>query len=245
MAAVEPNVRAIVRANRAFLGRAVRFLAASGIRQFLDIGSGIPTAGNVHEIAQQAAPGARVAYADIDRVQSGCSHALAGTRTASSCAGLDRWRVSDIRRDRVPFGSYRGRHQVPTRQSEPGSSRSRLPPISDHEQWPGPRPRSRQTRQDPALVVPASVDGSPQSGRCSQQFPRQDKPCLRHDPVSLPVTSRPRDHPTACVQKVLLELGGYEPPQSLFSQIRSTFLFRSTAQEPSSHEKTGHRTLDR
>jgi hypothetical protein len=56
MAAIEPNVRAITRANRAFLGRAVRFLAANGIRQFLDIGSGIPTQANVHEVAQQAAP---------------------------------------------------------------------------------------------------------------------------------------------------------------------------------------------
>ena len=66
IAAVEPNIRAMARANRAFLGRAVRFLAASGIRQFLDIGSGIPTERNVHEVAQQAAPGARVVYADID-----------------------------------------------------------------------------------------------------------------------------------------------------------------------------------
>jgi hypothetical protein len=46
----------------------VRFLAAVGIRQFLDIGSGIPTQGNVHEVAQQADPAARVAYADIDPV---------------------------------------------------------------------------------------------------------------------------------------------------------------------------------
>ena len=66
--AVEPNARGIGRANRAFLGRAVRFLAASGIRQFLDIGSGIPTEGNVHEVAEQAAPGSRVVYADIDPV---------------------------------------------------------------------------------------------------------------------------------------------------------------------------------
>ena len=56
IAAVEPNVRAFAQANRAFLGRAVRFLAAAGIRQFLDIGSGIPTEGNVHEVAQQADP---------------------------------------------------------------------------------------------------------------------------------------------------------------------------------------------
>jgi hypothetical protein len=69
MIAVEPNARAIARANRAFLGRAVRFLAAeAGIRQFLDIGSGIPTQNNVHQVAQEAAPGARVVYADADDV---------------------------------------------------------------------------------------------------------------------------------------------------------------------------------
>ena len=73
--AVEPNTRPAVRANRAFLGRAVRFLAAQGIHQFLDIGSGIPTEGNVHEIAQQAALGARVAYVDVDPVA--VAHALA------------------------------------------------------------------------------------------------------------------------------------------------------------------------
>src|SRR5262249_34155673 len=51
MEAVFPEVRAAGRANRAFLHRAVRFLVEAGIRQFLDIGSGIPTVGNVHEIA--------------------------------------------------------------------------------------------------------------------------------------------------------------------------------------------------
>ena len=62
-----PEIPAIARANRAFLGRAVRYLAAErGIRQFLDIGTGIPTAGNVHEVAAQAAPGCRVVYADND-----------------------------------------------------------------------------------------------------------------------------------------------------------------------------------
>jgi hypothetical protein len=82
--AVEPNARAGGRANRAFLGRAVRFLAASGIRQFLDIGSGIPTQGNVHEVAQQADPAARVAYADIDPVAIAHSRAiLAGCQNAT------------------------------------------------------------------------------------------------------------------------------------------------------------------
>jgi SAM-dependent methyltransferase len=84
MAAVEPNVRAICQANRAFLGRAVRFLAAAGIGQFLDIGSGIPTAGNVHEVAQQADPNARVVYADADPVAVAHSRAiLAGNENAA------------------------------------------------------------------------------------------------------------------------------------------------------------------
>jgi SAM-dependent methyltransferase len=82
--AVEPNAREGVRANRAFLGRAVRFLAANGIRQFLDIGSGIPTEGNVHEVAQQASTGAHVVYADIDEVAVAHSRAiLTGNPTAA------------------------------------------------------------------------------------------------------------------------------------------------------------------
>ncbi len=64
-----PDVRSAVRENRAFLGRAVRFLAADvGIRQFIDIGTGLPTQSNVHEIARNIAPDARVVYADYDPV---------------------------------------------------------------------------------------------------------------------------------------------------------------------------------
>jgi S-adenosyl methyltransferase len=63
-----PQIPASARANRAFLRRAVRFAAESGIRQFLDIGSGIPTEGNVHEIAQDVAEDAHVVYVDIDPV---------------------------------------------------------------------------------------------------------------------------------------------------------------------------------
>jgi SAM-dependent methyltransferase len=63
-----PEVPLIAQANRAFLRRAVRFLVAAGVRQFLDIGSGVPTAGNVHEVARQVVPDARVVYVDIDPV---------------------------------------------------------------------------------------------------------------------------------------------------------------------------------
>jgi hypothetical protein len=78
-----PEVRDIARVNRAFLGRVVRYLAAEkGISQFLDIGTGIPTAGNVHEVAQQAIPGARVVYADNDPIVSTHASALlTGTGT--------------------------------------------------------------------------------------------------------------------------------------------------------------------
>ncbi len=74
--AVDPMVRAAARANRAFLARAVRFLLKAGVRQFLDLGSGIPTMGNVHEIAQAIAPTARVVYVDSDPVAAAHSKAL-------------------------------------------------------------------------------------------------------------------------------------------------------------------------
>jgi O-methyltransferase involved in polyketide biosynthesis len=63
-----PLTPAIARTGRAFLRRSVGYLADNGVRQFLDIGSGIPTAGNVHEIAQRIAPQSRVVYVDIDPV---------------------------------------------------------------------------------------------------------------------------------------------------------------------------------
>ncbi|HEX6676731.1 MAG TPA: SAM-dependent methyltransferase [Actinomycetes bacterium] len=67
--AIAPTAREVTRQNRAFLRRAVRFLAGeAGVRQFLDIGSGLPTRGNVHEIAQAVAPDCRVVYVDNDPV---------------------------------------------------------------------------------------------------------------------------------------------------------------------------------
>jgi hypothetical protein len=71
-----PDLPQIMQANRAFLRRAVRYLASQGITQFLDIGSGIPTVGNVHEVAQAAAPDARVVYVDIDPVAVAHSRAI-------------------------------------------------------------------------------------------------------------------------------------------------------------------------
>ncbi|MGH3320378.1 MAG: SAM-dependent methyltransferase [Streptosporangiaceae bacterium] len=71
-----PGLLEVMRANRAFLGRAVRFLVGEGVRQFLDLGSGIPTVGNVHEVAQEVAPEARVVYVDLDPVAVAHSQAI-------------------------------------------------------------------------------------------------------------------------------------------------------------------------
>jgi hypothetical protein len=83
-----PDVRLTAPANRAFLGRAVRFLVSQGIDQFLDIGSGLPTVGNVHEIAQAATPHAHVVYVDIDPIAVAHSQAiLAGNPNAAAIRG--------------------------------------------------------------------------------------------------------------------------------------------------------------
>jgi SAM-dependent methyltransferase len=72
-----PTIRTQVREQRAFLGRTVRYLAGeAGIRQFLDIGTGIPSAGNVHNVAQELAPEARVLYVDNDPIVLAHARAL-------------------------------------------------------------------------------------------------------------------------------------------------------------------------
>ncbi|MBS2963800.1 SAM-dependent methyltransferase [Actinocrinis puniceicyclus] len=76
-AAAMPTLRAAIWANRAFLRRVVKALVTEyGVTQFLDLGSGVPTVGNVHEIAQDADPSCRIVYVDIDPVAVAHGHAL-------------------------------------------------------------------------------------------------------------------------------------------------------------------------
>jgi hypothetical protein len=83
-----PGIFQLAHANRAYLGRAVQWLTDQGVRQFLDIGSGIPTLGNVHEVAQATAADARVVYVDIDPVAVAHSrHILAGNPRAGAISG--------------------------------------------------------------------------------------------------------------------------------------------------------------
>jgi hypothetical protein len=89
--AMIPDVAAIARDNRSFLGRAVRYLAGEcGIRQFLDLGGGLPTQANVHELAQGVAPESRVVYVDHDPVVASHGQALlaSGNQVAMVLADL-------------------------------------------------------------------------------------------------------------------------------------------------------------
>ena len=91
---VVPSTRFAARANRSFLGRAVRYLAAeANVTQFLDIGTGIPTAGNTHEVAQAAVPQARVVYVDHDPIVLAHARAL----MTSSPAGATAFIKADLR----------------------------------------------------------------------------------------------------------------------------------------------------
>ncbi len=89
-----PDMVASVRNTRAFLGRTVRFLAKErGIRQFLDIGTGIPTASNTHEVAQGVAPESRIVYVDNDPMVLAHARALLSSSAEGRCAYID----ADIR----------------------------------------------------------------------------------------------------------------------------------------------------
>ena len=89
-----PNMRAMAAANRAFLSRAVRYLVGeAGIRQFLDLGTGIPTSPNVHEVAQATAPDTRVVYVDNDPIV--LAHARA--QLTSQDAGETAFIMADLR----------------------------------------------------------------------------------------------------------------------------------------------------
>jgi S-adenosyl methyltransferase len=91
-----PDVRQLAQENRAFLRRAVRYMTASGIRQFIDIGAGLPTVGNTHEVAQQAAPEARVVYVDNDPIVLAHGQALLAKNGNTTVVMADMRRPAEI-----------------------------------------------------------------------------------------------------------------------------------------------------
>jgi hypothetical protein len=89
LAFAAPEVRIGVRANRAFLQRAVQYVVGSGVRQILDIGTGLPTSPNVHEIAHEVAPDVRIAYVDNDPIVNTYANALLSPSGATSIVLAD------------------------------------------------------------------------------------------------------------------------------------------------------------
>jgi hypothetical protein len=93
MLALDPRVPVMARVNRAFMHRATRWLAENGVRQFLDIGTGIPTEPNLHQIAQGVAPDARIVYCDNDPIV--LAHAAALLRGTPE--GVTEYQQADVR----------------------------------------------------------------------------------------------------------------------------------------------------
>ncbi|MFJ9737994.1 SAM-dependent methyltransferase [Streptomyces sp. NPDC101166] len=93
MLALDPRVPVMARVNRAFMHRATRWLAHHGVRQFLDIGTGIPTEPNLHQVAQEVAPDARVVYCDNDPIV--LAHAAALLRSTPD--GVTEYLQADVR----------------------------------------------------------------------------------------------------------------------------------------------------
>ena len=97
--AVMPELPQILQANRSFLRRAVHYLAGQGITQFLDLGSGIPTVGNVHEIAWRANPECRIVYVDIDPIAVAHGRAILNGIDRATAVHGDLRRAEDILTD--------------------------------------------------------------------------------------------------------------------------------------------------
>ena len=147
---LSPTVALGARANRAFLGRAVRYLAGeAGIRQFLDIGTGIPTAGNTHEVAQAIAPESRVVYVDYDPVVLAHARAL----LTSSEAGATEYIDADLRDTGTILARAAGCSTSPSRwrsRCSRSCTRSRTPTTRTRS-W--PRDGRRAVRQLPRRLA--------------------------------------------------------------------------------------------
>ena len=135
-AKIDPDGAFTARANRAFLGRAVRYLAGeAGIRQFLDVGTGIPTKGNTHEVAQAIAPETRVLYVDYDPIVLAHARALLASNEAGATAYIE----ADLRDTGTSSATPRGCSTSPSRwrsRWSPSCTRYRTPTTRTRS-WPG------------------------------------------------------------------------------------------------------------
>ena len=183
-----PGVRTGARENREFLGRAVRYLAAeAGIRQFLDIGTGLPTTNNVHEVAQAVAPSSRVVYVDNDPLVLAHARALLTPRPKAApptsrrtCATRGRscptrWSatVLDFTQP-VALPPRWLLHFIPDEDSPPRSSRPCSTPCRPAATWSPRTSRTSTTRpaRSPPGSAPTGARGVPLHRRDSAEFAR-------------------------------------------------------------------------
>lgn len=136
-----PTSDVVARQNRMFMGRAVRYCAGQGIRQFLDLGSGLPTMDNVHEVARRVVPGASVVYVDNDKVAH--SHACGLLATSDGVAAV----LGDIREPARILAEVRARRLLDLTQPVVVVLAAMLHFITDQE--------------DPAGIVAAFRDAMP------------------------------------------------------------------------------------
>ncbi|MGC9671149.1 SAM-dependent methyltransferase [Planosporangium sp. 12N6] len=164
--AAMPQLPRVLRENRAFLCRAVRFLAGeAGVRQFLDLGSGIPTVGNVHEIVAEIDPAARVVYVDIDPVAVIHSSAiLAGNPHAIAIQ-------ADLRRPLAVLGDPAVRELLDLDQPVAALLVATLHFLPDEQDPAGVLTQLRQALAPGSYVAVshASEDGRPPAGQRDAQ----------------------------------------------------------------------------
>jgi len=150
VARCRPHVVAGARANRAFLARAVRYLAADcGIRQFLDIDTGLPAPGSTHELAQQVAPECAVAYVDNDPLVLVYARALLTSGPKGRCGYIG----ADLRDPAAILAQRRPRLTSPSR-----SACCYWPSCTS---WPPPTIRQASSRPSPGRWLPVPTWSSP------------------------------------------------------------------------------------
>ena len=178
-----PGIAHIARLQRRFLGRAVRYLAGeAGIRQFLDIGTGLPTADNTHQIAQQLAPESRIVYVDNDPLVLVHARAL----LTSAPGGMTSYIEADVRDTEEILGEAAGtldfsqpialmmlgimgqlpdsagalRAPVDRDHAAGRAAAGQLPgPVRRHQHEPGAEPRDRRVQPELGQLVPPAQPG--------------------------------------------------------------------------------------
>jgi S-adenosyl methyltransferase len=156
VACTSPNIRTAAIENRRFLGRVVGVLAGAGVRQFLDIGTGLPTAGNTHEVAQAIAPGSRIVYVDNDPLVLVHARAL----LTSDPAGVTDYIEADLRKPERILGAPELRAAISFEQPVALMMVAVLHFLADDTAYPAVDTLVKQLAPGSYLVMPPGTSGT-------------------------------------------------------------------------------------